>query len=26
LLFCITFLVLALAKWLMIRTERAKGS
>jgi phosphate transport system permease protein len=26
LLFCITFVVLALAKWLMVRTERAKGA
>ncbi|MCO4089186.1 MAG: phosphate ABC transporter permease subunit PstC [Limnohabitans sp.] len=25
LLFCITFLVLALAKWLIVRTEKAKG-
>ena len=25
LLFCITFLVLAMAKWLIIRTEKAKG-
>ena len=26
LLFCITFVVLALAKWLIIRTEKAKGN
>jgi phosphate transport system permease protein len=26
LLFCITFIVLALAKWLIIRTEKAKGT
>ncbi len=25
-LFCITFVVLALAKWLIVRTEKAKGS
>jgi phosphate transport system permease protein len=26
LLFCITFLVLAMAKWMIVRTERAKGA
>lgn len=26
LLFCITFIVLALAKWLIVRTEKAKGA
>jgi phosphate transport system permease protein len=26
LLFCITFVVLAMAKWMIIRTEKAKGN
>jgi phosphate transport system permease protein len=26
LLFCITFVVLALAKWMIVRTEKAKGA